>query len=99
MTTVLHPFQATFAAPEPATAGASLEDLLGLGRERHKLLETYRGSRLPVAIALYEHDEERRVRLEFACGPEVHLEQPVEELLFRAYTLSRRIHLTFESGR
>ncbi len=33
------------------------------------------------------------------CGPEVELAQEVEELLFRAYTLSRQVHLTFESGR
>ncbi len=63
------------------------------------LLESCCGSRLAVAIALYEHQEERRVRLEFVCGPEVELAQEVEELLFRAYPLSRQIHLTFETGR
>ncbi|RKQ90288.1 hypothetical protein C8N24_0088 [Solirubrobacter pauli] len=76
-----------------------VEDALGLDPGQHKLLESYCGSRLPVAIALYEHQQERRVRLEFVCGPEVELAQDVEELLFRAYTLSRQIHLTFESGR
>lgn len=76
-----------------------VEDSLGLRPDHHKLLESYRGSRLAVAIALYEHKEERRVRLEFVCGPEVALAQDVEELLFRAYTLSRQVHLTFSSGR
>lgn len=87
--------ESPFAESEPART--SLEQRLGLGT--HKLLESYNGTRLPVAIALYEHEEERRVRLEFACGPEVKLAQDVEELLFRVYTLSRQVHLTFETGR
>jgi len=99
MTTVVHQFKATFAESDPACGQASLEAMLGLRRGQHELLESYLGSRLPVAIALYEHTEEHRVRLEFVCGPEVELAQPVEELLFRAYTLSRQIHLTFEAGR
>jgi hypothetical protein len=76
-----------------------VEDALGLDPEQHKLLESYRGSRLAVAIALYEHKQEKRIRLEFVCEPEVELAQEVEELLFRAYTLSRQVHLTFETGR
>ncbi len=99
MTRVVHQFHATFAEPVAAFDRVPLEELLALRPGYHKLLETYHGSRLPVGIALYEHKEERRVRLEFVCGPEVELAQAVEELLFRAYTLSRQVHLTFGSGR
>ena len=41
----------------------------------------------------------RRERLEFACAPDVQLDQHVEELLFRAYSLYRQVDLTFEAGR
>jgi hypothetical protein len=41
----------------------------------------------------------RRERLEVVCAPDVQLEQEVEELLFRAYSLYRQVHLTFVSGR
>ena len=53
-----------------------------------------------VAVALVRDPANpRRERLEFACAPDVHLEQGVEELLFHAYTLYRQVDLTFEAGR
>ena len=52
---------------------------------------------MAVAVALVREDG--RERLEFACAPEVKMEQGVEELLFRAYSLYRQVQLTFEAGR
>jgi hypothetical protein len=37
--------------------------------------------------------------LELSVAPDVQLEQDVEELLFRAYSLYRQVDLTFEAGR
>jgi hypothetical protein len=63
----------------------------------HEVLERSYGSWIAVAIALVREDG--RERLEIACAPDVHLEQNVEELLFRAYALYRQVDLTFDSGR
>src|SRR3954463_14559945 len=67
---------------------------------QHEVLERYYGSRIAVAVALIRDSADpSRERLEYVCAPDVHLEQNVEELLFRAYTLYGQVHLTFESGR
>ena len=67
---------------------------------QHDVLEAYYGSAIPVAVALVrDRADPRRTRVEFECGPDVQLDQNVEELLFRAYSLSRQIHHTFPSGR
>lgn len=67
---------------------------------QHEVLESYYGTWIGVAVALVRDPKhEQRERLEFACAPDVHLEQTVEELLFRAYTLYRQVDLTFEFGR
>jgi hypothetical protein len=42
--------------------------------------------------------EDGRERLEVACAADAHLEQGIEELLFRAYALYRQMDLTFESA-
>jgi hypothetical protein len=114
MTRVAKPFEATITQAEPVSGPVSLEEAMGIGggprsgrtallvrafENQHEVLEHYYGSSLAVAIVLFHHEEENRVRLQFVCGPEVHLEQDVEELLFRAYSLSRQIHLTFAAGR
>jgi hypothetical protein len=53
-----------------------------------------------VAVAIVrDAADPRRETLEVACAPDVQLEQSVEELLFRAYSLYRQVHLTFEAGR
>jgi len=93
----------------------SLEDAIGVGsgpraeptallvrafETQHEVLEAYYGSWIAVAVALVRDPaDSRRERLEFVCGPDVHLEQGVEELLFKAYTLYRQVDLTFEAGR
>lgn len=87
----------SLVADETETTLAELTPLRD--RPRRAVIEQYHGTRIPVSITLYDHEQERRVRLEFECGPEVELAQEVEELLFRAYTLSRQVHLTFETGR
>ena len=63
------------------------------------MIERYEGTCIDVSILLYRNEEERRDRLTFTAGPRVRMKQHVEELLFRAYSLSRQVHLTFESGR
>ena len=64
------------------------------------MLERYYGSWVAVAVALVrDTTDARREKIEFACAPDVELEQDVEELLFRAYSLYRQVHLTFVSGR
>ena len=66
----------------------------------HEVLERYYGSAVDVAVALVrDTNDSRRERLEVVCAPDVQLEQDVEELLFRAYSLYRQVHLTFVSGR
>src|ERR671924_442765 len=59
---------------------------------QHEVLESYYGSWIGVAVALVRDGQ--RERLEIAVSPEVQLEQTVEELLFRAYTLYRQVDLT-----
>ena len=50
------------------------------------MLERYYGSAVDVAVALVRDTTDSRPRrLEVVCAPDVHLEQEVEELLFRAY--------------
>src|SRR3954466_16293307 len=67
---------------------------------QHEVREHYYGSRLALAVALVQDPASpRRQRLEVVCAPEVHLEQVIEELLFRAVTLAGQVHLTFETGR
>ena len=64
---------------------------------QHEVLESYYGSWIAAAVALV--DDRGRERLEVACAPDVHLEQDVEELLFKAYSLYRQVDLTFAYGR
>src|SRR3954469_8258611 len=90
----------------------TLEDAVGVGHgPRHEqtalltrafetqndVRERYYGSWVGVAVALVGDDE--RATIEFACAPDVELDQDVEELLFRAYSLYRKVHLTLETGR
>ena len=98
---------------ELPTRGVSLEEAIGLGSRdertallrrafetQHEVREHYYGSRIAVAVALVQDPADpRRERLEVVCAPEVHLEQGIEELLFRAATLAGQVHLTFETGR
>jgi hypothetical protein len=108
-------FQAALTEPPPKgrfRRALSLEDAFGVGsgpqaeraallvqafESEHMVLERYYGSWIAVAVALVREDG--RERLEIACAPDVHLEQSVEELLFRAYALYRQVDLTFEAGR
>jgi len=100
------------SAPGRFTRQVTLEDALGVGKgprneqtalltrafeTQHDVIERYYGSWVAVAVALVKEDG--RERLEFACAPEVKMEQGVEELLFRAYSLYRQVQLTFETGR
>ena len=78
----------TVAALEPRRA-----------RRESNVIERYEGTCIDVSIVLYRSEQERRDRLTFTAGPRVRMKQDVEELLFRAYSLSRQVHLTFESGR
>jgi hypothetical protein len=64
---------------------------------QHEVHEHYYGSWVAVAVALVCDDG--RDEIEFAIAPDVKLEQNVEELLFRAYSLYRQVHLTIETGR
>ena len=64
---------------------------------QHDVLESYYGSWIAAAVALV--DDRGRERLELACAPDVRLEQDVEELLFKAYSLYRQVDLTFAYGR
>ncbi len=90
----------------------SLEDAIGVGsgpqtertamlvrafETQNDVLERYYGSWLAVAVALV--NDRGRERLEISAAPDVHLEQDVEELLFRAISLYRQVDLTFEAGR
>ena len=100
-------FEATIA--QPAGRTETLADALGVGSGRmslklrayetqHEVLERYYGSAVDVAVALVrDTTDSRRERLEVVCAPDVQLEQNVEELLFRAYSLYRQVHLTFVS--
>jgi hypothetical protein len=102
-------FEATLSTPTVRTE--TLADALGVGTGRsslklrayetqHEVLERYYGSAVDVAVALVrDTSDSRRERLEVVCAPGVQLEQNVEELLFRAYSLYRQVHLTFVSGR
>ncbi|MBE2320609.1 hypothetical protein DVA67_031910 [Solirubrobacter sp. CPCC 204708] len=67
--------------------------------EPHTPIERYEGTCIAVSIELYRNESEKRDRLEFSVAPDVRMPQDIEELLFRAYTLSRQVHLTFTSGR
>jgi len=90
----------------------ALEDVVGVGHgprqeqialltrafeNQYEVRERYYGSWVAVAVALVAKDG--RDTLEFACAPDVELDQNVEELLFRAYSLYRQVHLTLETGR
>lgn len=93
----------------------SLEDAMGVGsgpraertaplvrefENQHEVLERYYGGWVAVAVALVrDAPDPRRERIELVCAPDVHLEQSVEELLFRAYALYRQVDLTFAGGR
>src|SRR4051812_42740821 len=110
-----HLFEATLTESTPERRfprTVTLEDAIGVGSgpqtERTALLvrafetqndviERYYGSWIAVAVAFV--DERGRERLELAVAPDVRLEQDVEELLFRAYSLYRQVDLTFETGR
>jgi hypothetical protein len=98
-----------------ATRSASLADAMGIGtgprsdptalrlrafETQHEVLEHYYGSSVSVAVALVRDEvDTRRERLEVVCAPSVRLEQIAEELLFRACSLYRQVHLTFQTGR
>ena len=86
----------TLVAQETNTV-AALEPRFA--RRESNVIERYEGTCIDVSILLYRSEEERRDRLTFTAGPRVRMKQDVEELLFRAYSLSRQVHLTFESGR
>src|SRR4051794_29518121 len=94
------------------TRRVTLEDAVGLGRgprheqtalltrafeSQHEVLEHYYGAWAAVAVALVR--EGSRERIEFACAPDVELEQNVEELLFRAHSLYQQARLTLDAGR
>ena len=67
---------------------------------QHEVLEAYYGSWVAVGVALVKDPSDpARERIEIACGPDVHLEQNVEELLFKAFSLYRQVDLTFKAGR
>jgi hypothetical protein len=115
MTRMHELFEATLtqSTPKPhVRRPVSLEDVFGVAtgpqseraarlvqafETEHEVLERYYGSWIAVAVALVR--EGGRERLEIACAPDVHLEQNVEELLFRAYALYRQVDLTFDAGR
>jgi hypothetical protein len=86
----------TLVAQETNTV-AALEPRFA--RRENNVIERYEGTCIDVSILLYRNEDERRDRLTFTAGPRVRMKQDVEELLFRAYSLSRQVHLTFESGR
>ena len=86
----------TLVAQETNTV-AALEPRFA--RRETNVIERYEGTCIDVSIVLYRNEQERRDRLTFTAGPRVRMKQDVEELLFRAYSLSRQVHLTFESGR
>ena len=110
-----HLFEATLTESTPERRfrrTVSLEDAIGVGsgpqtertallvrafETQNDVLERYYGGWIAVAIALV--NDRGRERLEISAAPDVHLEQDVEELLFRAYSLYRQVDLTFESGR
>jgi len=110
-----HLFEATLTESTPERRfrrTVSLEDAIGVGsgpqtertallvrafETQNDVLERYYGSWIAVAVALVS--ERGRERLELSVAPDVRLEQDVEELLFRAYSLYRQVDLTFESGR
>ncbi len=105
----------TALAAAPAARPLTLEDAMGLtGGPRaaraavglhefeagNDVLERYYGSLIPVAVALVRDPRDsRREKIELACPPGVHLEQSVEELLFRTFSLYRQVDLTLEAGR
>src|SRR5215204_5969624 len=65
-----------------------------------EVIERYDGSAIDVAVALVrDTTDDRRERLEVVCAPDVQFDQEIEELLFRARSLYRQVHLTFVSGR
>src|SRR3954469_10149553 len=110
-----HLFEATLTESTPERRfprTVTLEDAIGVGSgpqtertamlvrafETHNdVLERYYGSWIAVAVAFV--DERGRERLELGGAPGVRLEQDVEELLFRAYSLYRQVDLTFVTGR
>jgi len=64
---------------------------------QHDVVEHYYGSWVAVAVALLREDGHEKI--EFACAPDVEMEQSVEELLFRAYSLYRQVDMTLAQGR
>jgi hypothetical protein len=108
-------FEATLTEATPERRfrrPVSLEDAIGAGNgpltqrtamlvrafeTQNDVLERYYGSWIAVAVALV-HDDGRE-RLEISAAPDVQLEQQVEELLFRAFSLYRQVDLTFAAGR
>jgi hypothetical protein len=99
--------------PELPSRAVSLEEAIGLATRdertallrrafetQHEVREHYYGSHLAVAVALVKDPANPgRDRLDVVCGPEVRLEQGIEELLFRAAALKGQVHLTFATGR
>jgi hypothetical protein len=66
---------------------------------REDVIEHYEGTCIDVSVVLYRDEREGRDRLQFSAAPHIRMPQDMEELLFRAQTLSRQIHVTFSSGR
>jgi hypothetical protein len=110
-----HLFEATLTESTPERRfrrTVTLEDAIGVGsgpltertamlvrafETQNDVLERYYGSWIAVAVALV--NDRGRERLEISAAPDVHLEQDVEELLFRAISLYRQVDLTFVTGR
>ena len=110
-----HLFEATLTESTPERRfrrTVTLEDAIGVSsgpqtertallvrafETQNDVLERYYGGWIAVAIALV--NDRGRERLEISAAPDVHLEQDVEELLFRAISLYRQVDLTFVTGR
>jgi hypothetical protein len=110
-----HLFEATLTESTPERRfrrTVTLEDAIGVSsgpqtertamlvrafETQNDVLERYYGGWIAVAVALV--NDRGRERLEISAAPDVHLEQDVEELLFRAISLYRQVDLTFVTGR
>jgi hypothetical protein len=87
----------TLVAEQTETTIAELAPLRA--RQPHDVIERYEGTCIDVSVVLYRDQREERDRLQFTAAPHIPMPQDVEELLFRAQTLSRQVHVTFSSGR
>jgi len=113
MSSLLQPVPTTAErATARFTRRVTLEDAIGVGQgprqeqtalltrafeTQNDVLEHYYGSWVAVAAALVREDG--RELIEIAVATDVELEQSIEELLFRAYSLYRQVDLTIPTGR